>query len=105
MNTRRRSAKTEPVAVQPAPDYSKVELADGWGIDFSRPDFYHAGSPRSFGTPQRGGKYPCSVRVVERYEKSHSKVFAFVEHPELGLIAVTREEFEALELVEVVIRE
>lgn len=101
----RRSSGATPVAAAAAPNYAEIEVSDGWKIDFRGVDFIIAGVPKSLGAPTRGGKYACSVRVAERFEKLHSRVFAFVKHPDHGLIAVSPKEFEALGLQEVVVRD
>lgn len=85
-------------------DFSVITKAEGWGISFP-PDYIVDGNYLAFGTPMPNGSHACSERVVANWKRNHTKVFAFVEHPEHGLIAVSPKEFEALGLAEVIVRE
>jgi hypothetical protein len=84
-------------------DFSIIEIAEGWGISF-RPEYHTPNGILSFGTPEEGGKYPCTKRVADNYIERHSRIFAFVEHPEHGLIAVSKPELDALGLAEIEVR-
>lgn len=104
MNVRRSNIK-KPQHEVAAENFAEIKVSAEWRIDFSVIDWTIDGVQTSLGTPTRGGKYACSERVAHRYEKTRSRVFAFVEHPGHGLIAVSPQEFNALGLKEIVVQQ
>lgn len=91
--------------VETKEDFAAITPASGWGISF--PAEYinkNTGNVIAFGKPMANGKYACSTRVKQNYIDMKTMVFGFVQHPAHGLIAVSKQEFEALGLPEVVVR-
>lgn len=52
--------------------------------------------------PSQGHAVKCSVELAALYDAKPTLVFAVVNHPEVGRIAVSKREFRALGLPEVV---